>query len=475
MRCLSQPAKRMLCLILPLFFSFGGCALQAVVEKAPTLGKQGRVSLYLQPLPQEMASLTFVLDQLAVVARDGTKTALLSSPITIKGHKFIGTQKLLTTGILTPGSYQGLSIEIAEATITTEEGEMNLLVPNQPRLLTQEFNLLPGRDFALFLSLFPENLVTDNFRFSPAFSLVMPRRQTSNFTGFVSLPANHTVAVFNKRTMQVFRLLSPGSTPQGMALDDENGRLYVALAGDDAVAVIDVDTLEVVGRIKLFFGDRPVELALTGNGDTLAVANHGSRTISIIETSSLYERRRVQLNSEATCLVAGKTGRQLYVLQAMDNSVAIINLKSGRLLSSLALDESPEQGALSRDGNHLIVVGQRSNDLLVIDLQQLKVVNKIFIGSGSATIVVDSRSNLAYIGKHSGEVVIVDAAAQMFLDSFTVSGDAEHLALDGEESTLFILSADHELIHKINRVSKQEIGIMDTAKGGHALVIMGKR
>ena len=303
----------------------------------------------------------------------------------------------------------------------------------------------------------------------------MPRRQTSNFTGFVSLPENHTVAVFNKRTMEVFRLLNPGITPQGMALDDNIGRLYVALSGDDAIAIIDVDTLQIVGRIKLFFGDRPVELALTGNGDTLVAANHGSRTISIIETSSLYERRRVQLNSEPTWVVAGKTDHQVYVLQAMDNSVAIIDLKSGGVLTSLALDESPEQGALSRDGNHLMVIGQRSNDLLLIDLQQLKIADKIFIGGGAIAITVDSRSNLGYIGKHSGEIVIVDATAQMFLDSFTVSGDAEYLALDGEESTLFILSAEHDLIHKVNRVSKQGMGIMDTAEGGHALVIMGAR
>ena len=465
----------LLLLLLSLFFSFSGCALQAVMEDTPTLGKQGRASLYLQPLPQEMDSLTFVLDSLAAVAKDGTKTALLSSPITIKGREFIGIQKLLTAGILDPGSYQGISILIAEATMTGEEGEMNLLVSDQPLLVSQEFSILPGKDFALFLSLFPENLVTDNFRFSPVFSLGMPRRQTSNFTGFVSLPANHTVAVFNKRTMEVFRLLSPGITPQGMALDDDNGRLYVALAGDDAIAVIDVDTLQIVGRIKLFFGDRPMELALTGNGDTLVAANRGSRTISIIETSSLYERRRVQLNSEPTWVVTGKTGRQVYILQAMDNSVAIIDLKSGGFLTSLALDESPEQGVLSRDGNHLVVIGQRSNDLLVIDLRQLKVVDKIFIGSGAVAIAVDSHSNLGYIGKHSGEVVIVDVAAQMFLDTFTVSGDVEYLALDGEESTLFILSADHELIHKVNRVSQQRMGIMETGERGHALVIMGER
>ncbi len=475
MKGLSQSTRGMLGLLLAFCFSFSGCALQAVVENAPTLDKQGRVSLYLQPLPQEMHSLTFIIEKIAVVAKDGTKTSLATSPIAIKGREFVGVQKLLTAKILDPGNYQGILILLSEATMTGEKGEMNLRVADQPLLVSQEFSILPNKDFALFLTLFPENLITDKVRFSPVFSLGVPRRQTSNFTGFVSQAATHTVAVFNKRTMEVFRLLSPGTTPQGMALDDYNGRLYVALAGDDAVAVIDVDTLEIVGRIKLFFGDRPMELALTGNGDTLIAANHGSRTISIIETSSLYEKQRVQLNSEPTWMVTSKTGRQVYILQAMDNSVAIIDLKSGGFLTSLALDESPEQGALSRDGNHLIVIGKRSNDLLVIDLQQLKVVDKIFIGSGAVAMTVDSRNNLGYIGKHSGEIVIVDVAAQMFLDSFTVSGDAEYLALDSEESTLFILSADHKLIHKVNRVSKQRIGSMETAGGGHTLVIMGER
>ncbi|MBN2332759.1 MAG: hypothetical protein JXO49_01480 [Deltaproteobacteria bacterium] len=463
-----------LLLILFLLFSVG-CSLEAIVEDAPTLGTKGRVFVYLQPLPQESRSLTFVLEQLAAVSEDGSLKPLESSSLEIKGDAFSGRQKLLTAAILPSGSYQGLSLVIAAATISGEEGETNLLVPEQPLLISQKFHLLPGNDQALFLTLLPENLVAQGYRFSPSFSLGVPRRLTRNFTGFASQTATHTVTVFNKRTMEVFCLLSPGTTPRGMALDDRSGRLYVALAGDDAVAVIDVDTLEEVGRVGLFFGDRPVELALAVNGDTLVAANQGSRTLSIIDTASLYERHRVQLNSEPAWVVADRSGRQVYVLQAMDNSVAIIDLASGVQLTTIVLDEVPEHGALSRDGNQLYVVGRRSGDLLVVDLQQLAVVDKIFVGGGSSAITADSRTNLVYIGKQSGEVVLVDAAAQMVLDSCMVPGDVRHLAIDGEENSLFILSAGERLIHKVDLVGKQGLGRVETAEGGYSLVIMGAR
>ncbi len=464
-----------ICLLLLCLLFSGGCSLESIVEDAPTLGENGRVFVYLQPLPQETHLLTFVLEHLAAVDEDGSLKPVESSSLVIKGDDFIGRQKLLAVAVLPPGSYQGLSLMIASATISGEEGDMNLLVPDQPLLISQKFDLLPGKDQALFLTLLPENLVAHTYRFSPVFSLGAPRRQTRNFTGFASQVMTHTVTVFNKRTMQVFCLLSPGTTPRGMALDDRRGRLYVALAGDDAVAVIDVDTLKEEGRIKLFFGDRPVELALTDNGETLVAANRGSRTLSIIDTSSLYERHRVQLNSEPAWLVAGKSGRQVYVLQVMDNSVAVIDVGNGAQLTTIFLDETPEYGALSRDGNRLFVIGRRSGDLLAIDLQQLAVIDKIFVGGGAAAITVDSRSGLVYIGKQSGEVVLVDAAAHMVLDSFLMPSNVGRLAIDGEENSLFILSTDEHLIHKVDLVSKQDLGRVETAEGGYSLVIMGGR
>ncbi len=62
-----------------------------------------------------------------------------------------------------------------------------------------------------------------------------------------------------------------GVIPFGLALAPDNKRLYVAEAGINAVAVIDVPTLSVVGHIPA--GWFPSKLKVTPDGKTLLVAN----------------------------------------------------------------------------------------------------------------------------------------------------------------------------------------------------------
>ncbi len=62
-----------------------------------------------------------------------------------------------------------------------------------------------------------------------------------------------------------------GAIPFGLALSPDQKRLYVAAAGINAVAVIDVPSLEVLGYIPA--GWFPSKLAVTPDGKTLIVAN----------------------------------------------------------------------------------------------------------------------------------------------------------------------------------------------------------
>jgi YVTN family beta-propeller protein len=61
----------------------------------------------------------------------------------------------------------------------------------------------------------------------------------------------------------------PGTSPSALALDETRGRLYVTRAGDNAVDVLDAETLTTLGSIPT--GWYPTALAL--DGDTLVVAD----------------------------------------------------------------------------------------------------------------------------------------------------------------------------------------------------------
>jgi hypothetical protein len=416
-----KATQYILCLLLLAVLGCG-CTPQVRTDYKPPLVDEGALYCYMQPLPQEMLPLAFTISDVSLVSEQGTTTPLIDEELQINGRELINIQKRLFSKTIPPGRYTAVLLSISQATIATEEGNINLLPPAQPLRIDLDFSILRGKTLALFLVLSPEYLVTDGLKFTPRFVLAKPHQHPKNYLGFISNSYENIVTVFNKRTMEIVQVIRAGVAPKGMALDQNKGLVYVALAGDDAIAIINVDSMELYGRIKLRFGDEPVEVALSPNGETLIAANYGSGTVSIIDTRSQSETDRLSLEPDPAWLVASRSGQKAYVLHSLSNTVSVIDLPNRRLQASFSLDESPLRGALNRDGSNLYIVSQYSTDLQIINTFSHSVIGTIFTGSSASSITVDPKSDLVYIGKTTGEVVVVDPLSGMFIDSFQVRG-----------------------------------------------------
>ncbi|MHB8790617.1 MAG: YncE family protein [Desulfobulbaceae bacterium] len=460
-----------------LIFTTLGCGCTSpqtrIVYKEP-LVDQGELYLYLQPLPQEMRPLGFRISDISVIPEKGNTIPILASKMTISGQESTGMQKRLTVATLPPGRYEGVFLTIEQATIVSENGEENLLPPVEPIRLELNFAILRGASLALFIDLSPEFLVSHGNRFTPRFVLGKTYMPPRNYLGFISNTTENIVTVFNKRAMEVIQVIHTGVGPKGMVLDQRNGLVYVAAAGGDVIEVINIATLEIIGRIRLQFGDEPSELALTPDGRTLLSANYGSATVSLIDTRSMSENERLYLDPEPAWIVVGPDGRTAYVLHTMSNTVSVIDVSGGGLLSSITLDESPVRGALSRDGNSLYIISEYSTVLLVVNTQSHEISRRIFIGSNAASVITDSKSNRVYVGKTTAEVVVAEPSTEMFIDSFAIEHGADFITIEGEENVLLVLSTAGKRVHKLNLVSKRKLADMDTEDGGHALVVMGQ-
>lgn len=461
-----------------LIFTVLGCGCTSpqvrTVDKK-LLGDQGELYLYLQPLPQEMRPLSFTISDISVISDEGnTLFPVLTGKMTISGKESTGMQKRLAAAVLSPGRYRGISLAIEQATIVTENGEAELLPPAEPIRLELSFSILRGASLALFIDLSSEFLVSYGNRFTPRFVLGKSYMPPRNYLGFVSNTNENIVTVFNKKRMEVIQIIHTGVAPKGMALDQRNGLVYVAAAGDDTIEVINIATLEIIGRIRLQFGDEPSELALTPDGRTLLSANYGSGTVSLISTRSLSETERLNLDPDPAWIVVGPDGGTAYILHTMSNTVSVIDVAGGNLLASISLDESPLQGALSRDGDNLYIISEYSTVLLVVNTRSFEISGRVFIGSNATSVKTDLKNDRVYVGKKTGEVVVVDPATAMFIDSFALEHGADFITIEGEENVLLVLAASGNRVHKLSLVSKRKLADMDTEDGGHALVVMGE-
>jgi len=457
-----------------LVFLAAGCTPQPPPYKA-ALASDGEILLYLQPLPQEAHRIDFSITEISAVRHDGGVVPLQQFLTDLKADELLTVQKRLASAPLPPGLYEGISLRIGTASLEGEQGTAELLVPDEPLFIEKEFTVSRRRASTLFLSLAPAKLLGGGFRFTPLFSLAEPRRQLESLLGFATSSESNVVSVFDKVTMEVVDTIATGSGPKGAVLDQARGWVYVAVAADAAIEAIEVDTRETLRRARLHSGDEPVEIALSPDGETLVSANYGSSTVSVVETRSLQEVGRVRLPAQPTSVVMGESGRRAYVLHALSNAISVIDLKRLEITATRSFEESPVRGAINEDGDRLYVITRNSPNLLVIDPASLTLIERILVGTGAASIKIDYKTGLIYVGKRDGDIDVIDPSSLMSIDAFVTRSNVVFLSIDDEENALFVVLPGRRQVRKLNLTSKRLEGTVEIADGGYAVVLMGER
>ena len=103
--------------------------------------------------------------------------------------------------------------------------------------------------------------------------------------GFATSGKDSSVVIFDRSTYQVLnRIPSGGVKPDAITYDRTSDRVFVGLAGSNALAVIDPKEDKVVGKIAL--PGNPELMAITNDG-SLFVAIESKSQIAVIDTKTL--------------------------------------------------------------------------------------------------------------------------------------------------------------------------------------------
>jgi YVTN family beta-propeller protein len=463
--------------LIGLWLTAGGCNVQkflGATEPGPA-ARAGETTLYLQPCPPEAERLRFEIQGIRAVAEDGSRVALTPHLTEIRGAERAGRQVILAAGVLPPGPYRGVSLEIGKAFLLGEDGESALLVAEQEVTVPQAFLVTPGRSTVLFLTLLPRGNVDKGIQFTPSFTLTASRSDLVSLVGYVTNSDNDSLTVFNKVTMNITGAISTGRSPRGIVLDSLRKRAYVALAGEAAVQVIDLFKETVEGTVPLIFGDRPEDLALTPDGRTLVVVNRGSNTVSLIDALSLFETRRVSVGQGPVSVVIPRDGQQAFVMNSLSNSVSVLDLVQGAVTRTFSTDGSPLRGAFDPGGRKLFLIYSNIPYLTALDQLRFASIEKTFIGMGATFITASFPSSLVLVAMAPArEISVIDPFASVVINSLGVPGRVSYMVYDSQENSLFAVFPEQRMLRKMNVINGTALGELQLASGAYAVAVMGE-
>lgn len=455
------------------------CQLRArPTSVLPALDTEGEVRVYLQPLPEGAPRLAFSLASVAL-ARPGGPAVPLALILSEVSPPAGAAQRLLATGRVPPGAYDGLLVQIRRATLATEEGGVSdLLVPEEPVRVAAPVQVGRGRAVLVQLKLRPGQAPDHDFDFEGAFDARTPSPAAGavQSSGYCTTPDLANLSVFDRIARQVTAVIATGREPRGIAVDPVALRAYVALAGEDQIQVLDLVTGEDLRRIPLRVGDEPTELALTPDGRTLLVTNSRSNTLAFVDVDAGVVTDRVSTGEEPAALLLEPAGRRAYLLDRRSGDLAAVDVGNRALVGRVPTEPEPVRAQLDRTGSRLYVIHRGSAYMATLSLPTLAQIGRVFVGLGASALKVDPRTDLIYVGhSDSDRIQVFDPGSLLPVDAIVVPGPVSYLGLDPVQNTLLALVPSRGQVAFVDLANRRMIATVDVAGEPYQVVVPGGR
>jgi YVTN family beta-propeller protein len=456
-----------------LLVACAACATARIAAPAlEPLRGEAEVRVYALPLPRDAERLSFTVEAVSLL-HDGGEVPLRVGPAE---HAVDGraAQRLLASGRVPPGSYHALSLRIASAALAAAGERPRLLVGAEPLRVEVDVRVGAGSAAVVWVSLEP-GAVRDGHAFTPRFLARVPPQTPPQQALYCTDAGSASVTVMERRPRRVSATVPVGADPRGIALDVAAARAYVALSRDDEIQVIDVAAGAPVGRIQLSPGDGPGELGLAADR-TLVVVNERSRTVAFVDTTAMMEVGRAPAGEGAGALLVDRSGRRAYVANRGAGTVTVLDVQKRAVLGTIATDPEPLRVQLNRDGDRLYVLHRGSAHLGVFAIPSLAPVAHPYVGLGGATLKVDARTDLLYLGRADVPWIdVYDPLALQRMDRFEIPGPASYLAIDDAENALLVLVPGRGTLAVVDLTSRRVLVEVPAGERPYLFTLAGER
>ncbi|MEQ1588344.1 MAG: bifunctional YncE family protein/alkaline phosphatase family protein [Cyclobacteriaceae bacterium] len=164
-------------------------------------------------------------------------------------------------------------------------------------------------------------------------------------------------------------------SPTGLALVDENGKLFIATKEDSALYVADIVSKQFT---KLNLGHEAYACVLNPDSKRLYVSLWGGDKVAVVDIESNTLHSEIPVGSRPNDMTITKNGRYLFVSHGNDNSVSVIDTQAEKVIevfSSALFPNSPAGStpnavALSDDEKLLYIANADNNCLAVFDVAE---------------------------------------------------------------------------------------------------------
>ena len=168
---------------------------------------------------------------------------------------------------------------------------------------------------------------------------------------FVTNEAGDSVTVIDTRTGEVERTVDVGDRPRGIGFGPGRERVYVALGNENAIGVINTETLELESKIPA--GSDPEAFAVHPNG-TIYLSNEDEGLATALDPETGKTLAEIKVGLEPEGVGVSPDGKQVLVTSESSNMVHVISVADNKIVANILVGARPREVAFSPDGRFFL-------------------------------------------------------------------------------------------------------------------------
>lgn len=171
----------------------------------------------------------------------------------------------------------------------------------------------------------------------------------------------------------------------------------------------------------------------------LYVGNASEKLVSVIDAASATVTTTIPVGESPFSMAANAAGSRLYVANAYSDTVSVIDTATNVVIATIPVQYFPASIAVNPSGSFVYVTNSRSDTVSVISTVSGVVTSSIPVAHGPQGIVVDPGGNRVYaLGTNDRYISVIDTAKNAVVDTIAVGG--AQFAVFNSNGTLMLIS-----------------------------------
>jgi YVTN family beta-propeller protein len=292
-------------------------------------------------------------------------------------------------------------------------------------------------------------------------ALLLPGVAFAQSFTIVTTPATDALSAIDLATNAVVTTAPLGGLPGGLAA--RGSRLFVALSDANSLAMIDLTNGAVT---SLAVGANPTGVAIGDGALRVYVANAGDDSVSVVDPRKGTVVATIPVGDSPLDLVADD--HRAYVANAGAGTVSVIDTASNSVLATIPVGTFPAGLAVHGRSKRLYVANFFDDTVSVIDTTSLSVVSTIPVARRPRGLALDTRGQRLFVaGFEDGRVQAVDTrTGRVTLDVLTGGKNPVALMLGPRETNLYVTHLqEHDGVVALDAATLIPTGSVDTPAG----------